>query len=96
MEHPNNNKPENDLNIGADKERRKSDFLSRYEELTCRAAAAIKSVDQIVSNDRSNLNEVKVEPSLESPITPDVESVEFNEEEVLKTCQVELSQTPFK
>ena len=27
-------------------------------------------------------------PSLASPLSPGVESVEFNEEEVLKTCQV--------
>ena len=74
-------------------ERRRSDFLSRYEELTCRAAAAIRSVDQIVAHERNGSVAGEVippshpPPSLESPITPDVESVEFNEEEVLKTCQ---------
>ena len=92
MEHQNNN-----INSKADTDnfsdpRRRSDFLSRYEELTCRAAAAIKSVDKIVETERNSqiIHDVISVPQahlLESPITPDVESVEFNEEEVLKTCQ---------
>lgn len=88
-----------------EKERRKSDFLSRYEELTCRAALAIKSVDQLVKTpdqmarppDRRSLvlsppslsvsrerGIVQPAGSLQSPLTPDVE---FDEEEVLRTCQ---------
>ena len=86
MENQNNKIPDQDLRTKPEKERRKSDFLSRYEELTCRAALAIKSVDQIVKHERDDRN-ITVNPNLESPITPDVESVEFNEEEVLKTCQ---------
>ena len=92
MENQNNGRlldqPENNSNT--DKQRRKSDFLSRYEELTCKAALAIKSVDKIVAQDRNNennKNEANLQPLLDSPLTPDVESVEFNEEEVLKTCQ---------
>ena len=85
MENQNNKISDHDLRTKGEKERRKSDFLSRYEELTCRAALAIKSVDQIVKHDRNDRNIIN--PNLESPITPDVESVEFNEEEVLKTCQ---------
>ena len=81
-----------ELKIKGEKDRRKSDFLSRYEELTCKAALAIKSVDQIVKLDRkpqefknneNNRNELNTQP-LDSPITPEVE---FNEEEVLRTCQ---------
>ena len=92
MENQNNNRVQDqpDTNNKTDKERRKSDFLSRYEELTCKAALAIKSVDQIVAKDRNNennRNEGNVHPLLDSPLTPEVESVEFNEEEVLKTCQ---------
>ena len=106
MEHPNNNNnnnPDHNTDNNTDnftssqqqqQERRRSDFLTRYEELTCRAAAAIKSVDKIVENERHSqvihtdiLSPPPVNNTLESPITPDVESVEFNEEEVLKTCQ---------
>ena len=83
-----------------DRDRRKSDFLSRYEELTCRAALAIKSVDQMVKPQDQVLPTDPVHPTtpkpgllaptlsqttcLASPVTPDIE---FNEEEVLRTCQ---------
>ena len=94
MENQNNNRlrDQQEINNRAEADlRRKSDFLSRYEELTCKAALAIKSVDQIVGsqdrNNENNRNEANVLPLLDSPLTPDVESVEFNEEEVLKTCQ---------
>ena len=93
MENQNNNRVRDpqEINNRTEAERRKSDFLSRYEELTCKAALAIKSVDQIVGsqdrNNENNRNEANIHPLLDSPLTPDVESVEFNEEEVLKTCQ---------
>ena len=94
MENQNTNRQSDpELTNKVEKDRRKSDFLSRYEELTCKAALAIKSVDQIVKCDRkfeykneNNRNELNIQ-TLDSPITPEVESVEFNEEEVLKTCQ---------
>ena len=70
--------PDLSLVLLADKERRKSDFLSHYQELTCRAALAIKTVARIVTT-------TELAPS---PLSPGAESVEFNEEEVLKTCQV--------
>jgi hypothetical protein len=50
--------------------RRKSDFMERYEELTIRAAAAMKRADSVVEGANSGPAEI-----------------EFNEEEVLKTCQ---------
>ena len=56
---------------------------------------AIKTVDQIVVRDPpvtpgagAALFPGAAAPSLPSPLSPGVESVEFNEEEVLKTCQV--------
>ena len=57
----------------------------RYEELTCRAALAIKSVDQLVVPAGAGApKEVAIQPnSLQSPVTPDIE---FDEDEVLKTC----------
>ena len=79
------------------KERRKSDFLTHYEELTCRAAMAIKTVDKIGTTGTIPLHSplspgsclAPLSPGscLPSPLSPGVESVEFNEEEVLKTCQ---------
>ena len=95
MENQNSKIPDRDIrNTGGEQEhqeRRKSDFLSRYEELTCKAAAAIKSVDKIGRQTRTSEvpeagagTSLHSAPLLESPITPDVE---FNEEEVLKTCQ---------
>ena len=98
MENPNSKIPDRDSRKaeGGDQERRKSDFLSRYEKLTYQAAEAIQSVDKINSR-QTGLSEYPVATTnssprpghipvqhLESPITPDVE---FNEEEVLKTCQ---------
>ena len=93
MENQNSKIPDSDNRRaeGGDQERRKSDFLSRYEKLTCKAADAIKSVDKIEcrqtgdpeANSSPGPGHVPA-PHLESPITPDVE---FNEEEVLKTCQ---------
>ena len=57
----------------------------RYEELTCRAALAIKSVDQLVVPAGAGApKEVAIQPnSLQSPVTPDIE---FDEDEVLNTC----------
>ena len=77
---------------GVDQSLTKSDFLRRYEKLTNEAAEAIKSVDKINSRQACPSGEPEAitnvrhypQPHLESPITPDVE---FNEEEVLKTCQ---------
>ena len=108
--------PDLSLVLLADKERRKSDFLSHYQELTCRAALAIKTVDRIVTTTElapsplsqqqsapllpSPLSQQQLAPLLPSPLSqqpapllpsprsPGAESVEFNEEEVLKTCQV--------
>ena len=95
--------PDLSLVLLADKERRKSDFLSHYQELTCRAALAIKTVDRIVTTTElapSPLSQQQSAPLLPSPLSqqpapllpsplsPGAESVEFNEEEVLKTCQV--------
>ena len=54
----------------------------RYEELTCRAALAIKSVDQLVVPAGAGAGPVQPN-SLQSPVTPDIE---FDEDEVLKTC----------
>jgi hypothetical protein len=90
---------EPDLSLGplpllSDKERRKSDFLSHYQELTCRAALAIKTVDRIVGGEPLTpppppaTASTTQPPLLPSPLSPGAESVEFNEEEVLKTCQV--------
>ena len=94
MENQNSKIPDRDNRRaeGGDQERRKSDFLSRYEKLTCKAAEAIKSVDKISCRQTGPSGEPEASPGLghvpvphlESPITPDVE---FNEEEVLKTCQ---------
>ena len=63
----------------------KNETCLRYEELTCRAALAIKSVDQlVVPAGASAAKEVAIHPnSLQSPVTPDIE---FDEDEVLKTC----------
>ena len=82
--------PDLSLVLLADKERRKSDFLSHYQELTCRAALAIKTVDRIVTTTELAPSPLSQQPAplLPSPLSPGAESVEFNEEEVLKTCQV--------
>ena len=67
MENQNNNRVRDpqEINNRTEAERRKSDFLSRYEELTCKAALAIKSVDQIVgSQDRNNENSREIGPGL--------------------------------
>ena len=70
------------------------------QELTCRAAMAIKTVDKIVGHGGGGgtlpsplssgacLSPLSPGSCLHSPLSPGVESVEFNEEEVLKTCQV--------
>ena len=57
----------------------------RYEELTCRAALAIKSVDQLVVPGGAGVpREAAISSnSLQSPVTPDIE---FDEDEVLNTC----------
>ena len=55
----------------------------RYEELTCRAALAIKSVDQLVVPGGGAVPREAASNSLQSPVTPDIE---FDEDEVLNTC----------
>ena len=60
----------------------------RYEELTGRAALAIKSVDQLVVPGGPSKDAAVLSSSLQSPVTPDIE---FDEDEVLKTCHNFLS-----
>lgn len=54
--------------------RRKSDFLAKYEDLTERATFALRLASEFV-------------PDMDRVESPEPEEVEFNEEEVLKTCQ---------
>ena len=56
--------------------RRRSDFMARYEELSTRAQAALNLADNFPQDEDEE--EVLLSPEPE---------VEFNEEEVLKTCQ---------
>ncbi len=56
--------------------RRKSDFMARYEVLTSRANEALHLVESTTAT-----------PEQQAPLSPEPEDVEFDEEEVLKTCQ---------
>ena len=56
--------------------RRKSDFMARYEELAMRANAALSLAENFQSHEK-----------FDGPMSPEPEEVEFNEEEVLKTCK---------
>ena len=80
----------------SDPNRRRSDFVSRYESLLNRCQAATKAVDELdllrlqksSANTSKNENEdVNVEDVIDVDDGDEDESVDFNEEEVLQRCQ---------
>jgi len=63
--------------------RRKSDFMARYEHLIGRATAALNLV-----SDEGGAEGAAAAPSApETPLSPEPEDVDFDEEAVLQTCQ---------
>jgi hypothetical protein len=72
----------NSENKSSQDQRRRSDFISRYESLMNRAQAATKAVDELDILRQNEAKGADVEDDEE-----DVESVDFNEDEVLQRCQ---------
>ncbi len=76
--------PEMPRHSSSSSSRRRSDFMMKYEQLANRASEALSMVEAMEAADKEETAPPQYDAS---PLSPEPEDVEFDEEEVLKTCQ---------